>query len=44
MAGASIIAELIVELYASVEASAGFEGEMQHLASYAKYALLQPWP
>ena len=36
VAGASIIAELIVELYASVEASAGFEGEMQHLASYAK--------
>jgi hypothetical protein len=34
--GAEVIAELIVELDASVEAAAGFEGEMQRLATYAR--------
>ena len=33
--GPAVISELITELHASVEAAAGFEGEMQNLASYA---------
>ena len=35
--GAEVIAELITELDASVEAAAGFEGEMQRLSGYARY-------
>ncbi|CAK0785595.1 hypothetical protein CVIRNUC_008805 [Coccomyxa viridis] len=34
--GAEVIAELITELDASVEAAAGFEGEMQRLSGYAR--------
>ncbi|KAK9917406.1 hypothetical protein WJX75_004000 [Coccomyxa subellipsoidea] len=34
--GAEVISELIFELDASVEAAAGFEGEMQRLAGYAR--------
>ena len=33
--GPAVITELITELHASVDAAAGFEGEMQNLASYA---------
>ena len=36
--GAEVIAELITELDASVEAAAGFEGEMQRLSGYARYS------
>lgn len=36
MTGAEVISELIFELDASVEAAAGFEGEMQRLAGYAR--------
>ncbi len=37
--GAEVISELITELDASVEAAAGFEGEMQRLSGYARCAL-----
>ena len=36
--GAEVIHELITELDASVEAAAGFEGEMQRLSGYARYS------
>ena len=36
--GAEVISELITELDASVEAAAGFEGEMQRLSGYARCA------
>ena len=38
MTGAEVISELITELDASVEAAAGFEGEMQRLSGYARCA------
>ena len=38
--GAEVISELITELDASVEAAAGFEGEMQRLSGYARWAVL----
>jgi hypothetical protein len=42
--GAEVISELIFELDASVEAAAGFEGEMQRLAGYARWAQDTPYP
>ena len=36
MYGAEVIAELTRELHASVEMSAGFEGEMRSLVAYAR--------
>ena len=36
MTGKEVIAELVVELRASVEAAEQFEGEMRNLAAYAK--------
>lgn len=42
--GAEVISELIFELDASVEAAAGFEGEMQRLAGYARWAQDTPHP
>ncbi len=48
MTGAEVISELITELDASVEAAAGFEGEMQRLSGYARcasgHAFLLSWP
>lgn len=38
--GAEVISELITELDASVEAAAGFEGEMQRLSGYARCAIV----
>lgn len=35
--GAEVIAEMITELFSSAETGAQFEGEMQRLASYARY-------
>lgn len=40
MTGAEVISELITELDASVDAAAGFEGEMQRLSGYARCAIL----
>lgn len=42
MTGAEVISELITELDASVEAAAGFEGEMQRLSGYARCVNIIP--
>ena len=41
LTGSDMITELIAELDASGEAAAGFEGEMQRLAGYSRFASTQ---